>query len=47
MLDGDDLDPALIWRGAVGAIVAVAAAFWFVVHMLSTFRKRGYVTRFS
>lgn len=47
VLDGDGLDGGLVWRGLVGAVVAVGLAFWFVVHMLSTFRKRGYVTRFS
>jgi ABC-2 type transport system permease protein len=34
-------------KGLLGAIVSVALAFWFVVHMLATFRKRGYITRFS
>ena len=47
VLDGDALDTGLLWRGALGAVVAVAASFWFVVHMLSTFRRRGFVTRFS
>lgn len=47
VLDGAALDPGLLWRGALGAVVAVAASFWFVVHMLSTFRRRGFVTRFS
>jgi ABC-2 type transport system permease protein len=47
VLDGDGLDAGLVWRGLVGAVVAVGLGFWFVVHMLSTFRKRGYVTRFS
>jgi ABC-2 type transport system permease protein len=47
VLDGEGLDGGLLWRGALGAVVAVAAAFWFVVHMLSTFRRRGFVTRFS
>jgi ABC-2 type transport system permease protein len=47
VLDGEGLDPGLLWRGAVGAVVAVAASYWFVVHMLGTFRRRGYVTRFS
>jgi ABC-2 type transport system permease protein len=36
-----------VGRGAVGSIVCVVLAFWFVVAMLGTFRKRGYVTRFS
>ncbi len=28
-------------------VVFLALAYWFVVHMLNTFRARGYVTRFS
>lgn len=47
VLDGQPVDTGLLWRGAVGAVVAVAASFWFVVHMLGTFRRRGFVTRFS
>jgi ABC-2 type transport system permease protein len=47
VLDGQGLDTELVWKGFVGAVVAVGAAFWFVVHMLNTFRRRGYVTRFS
>jgi ABC-2 type transport system permease protein len=47
VLAGEGLDGGLLWRGLLGAVVAVAAAFWFVVHMLSTFRRRGFVTRFS
>lgn len=47
VLDGEGLDAGLAWRGLVGAVVVVALSFWFVVHMLSTFRRRGYVTRFS
>jgi ABC-2 type transport system permease protein len=33
--------------GAAGSVVAVALGFWFVVRMLGTFRRRGFVTRFS
>lgn len=47
VLAGDGLDGSRLWLGFLGAIVAVAAAFWFVVHMLATFRRRGFVTRFS
>ena len=39
---------ACIWpRRWSASLVAVALAFWFVVHMLATFRRRGFVTRFS
>ena len=34
-------------KGLAGALVAVALAYWFIIRMLATFRKRGYVTRFS
>lgn len=47
VLAGEGLDAGLLWQGLAGAVVTVAAAFWFVVHMLSTFRRRGFVTRFS
>ncbi len=47
VLDGNGLDGALLWRGLIGAVVAISLAFWFIVQMLSTFRKRAYVTRFS
>lgn len=47
VLDGQGVDAGLLWRGMVGAVAAVAASFWFVVHMLATFRRRGYITRFS
>ncbi|MGH9137916.1 MAG: ABC transporter permease [Acidimicrobiales bacterium] len=47
VLDGEPLPWADLARGAAGAVVVTALAFWFVVHMLATFRRRGYVTRFS
>ncbi len=47
VLDGASVPWSLIARGAVGAVVAVLLAFWFVVRMLATFRRRGFVTRFS
>ena len=31
----------------VGAIVVALLGYWYVISMLSTFRRRGYVTRFS
>ncbi|HEY2814946.1 MAG TPA: ABC transporter permease [Acidimicrobiales bacterium] len=33
--------------GYLGAFVFCAFGYWFIVHMLDTFRRRGYVTRFS
>ena len=47
VLDGRPVPWSLLAQGMVGAVVAVALSFWFVVWMLTTFRKRGFVTRFS
>ena len=47
VLDGDGANAGLLVRGLIGALLSVALAFWFVVYMLATFRRRGYVTRFS
>jgi ABC-2 type transport system permease protein len=33
--------------GIAGAFVVAALGYWFVVAMLNTFRRRGFVTRFS
>jgi hypothetical protein len=47
LLDGQPMPWSDVWWGFVGALVFCAAGFWFIVHMLETFRRRGYVTRFS
>ena len=47
VLDGGALPWADIAIGFAGALVAGALSFWFVVHMLHVFRRRGFVTRFS
>lgn len=47
VLDGAAVPWDQVLAGAVGSIVAVGLSFWFVVRMLGTFRRRGYVTRFS
>jgi ABC-2 type transport system permease protein len=47
VLDGDPVPWDVLLKGLVGAVIAVALAFWFVVSMLNTFRRRGFVTRFS
>ena len=36
-----------LWWGFVGALVFCVLGDWFIVRMLATFRRRGYVTRFS
>lgn len=47
VLDGAAIPWDVVVRGLTGSLVAVALAFWFVVRMLATFRRRGFVTRFS
>ena len=47
VLDGGDIPWSDVWWGFVGALVFCAVGYWFIVHMLDTFRRRGYVTRFS
>jgi ABC-2 type transport system permease protein len=47
VLDGNPIPWSDIWWGFFGAIVLCGVGFWFIVHMLDTFRRRGYVTRFS
>lgn len=47
VLDGGAVPWDDLARGLAGSMVAVALAFWFVVHMLATFRRRGFVTRYS
>jgi ABC-2 type transport system permease protein len=47
VLDGGALPWDDIVRGLVGSVVAIALAFVFVVRMLGTFRRRGFVTRYS
>jgi ABC-2 type transport system permease protein len=47
LLDGHPIPWDQVWWGFVGALVLCALGYWFIVHMLDTFRRRGYVTRFS
>jgi ABC-2 type transport system permease protein len=47
VLDGDPIPWDQIAIAAVGCVGVAIAGLWFVTHMLKTFRKRGYVTRFS
>jgi ABC-2 type transport system permease protein len=47
VLDGGEVPWPDLLRGLVGALVAIALAFAFVVQMLATFRRRGFVTRYS
>lgn len=47
LLDGGAVPWDDVLWGYLGSVVLLAVAYWFVVHMLNTFRARGFVTRFS
>lgn len=47
VLDGDPIPWESIAAGVVGGLVFAALATAYVVRMLGTFRRRGYITRFS
>lgn len=47
VLDGGEVPWGDLAKGMVGALVAIALSFVFVVQMLATFRRRGFVTRYS
>jgi ABC-2 type transport system permease protein len=47
LVNGDGLDWAQVAIAAIGSAVMVALACWYLVHMLTQFRKRGYITRYT
>jgi len=47
LLDGEPLPWGQIAAGLVGAVVCAAISIWYATRMLRTFRRRGFVTRFS
>jgi ABC-2 type transport system permease protein len=47
LLDGQPLPWGQIGAGLVGAVICAALSIWYSARMLRTFRRRGYVTRFS
>ena len=47
LVDGNGTDWAQIGIAAVGAVVFVLLALWYLIAMLKIFRKRGYVTRYT
>jgi len=47
LVDGKPLPLGEIAVGLVSAAVCAGAAMWFATRMLRTFRRRGFVTRFS
>lgn len=47
LLDGRGLDWGQIGIGALGTVVLAVAALVFLTRMLTLFRKRGYISRYS
>lgn len=47
IVDGNGSDWAEIGIAAIGAVVMLLLAMWYLVAMLKLFRKRGYITRYT
>jgi ABC-2 type transport system permease protein len=47
LVDHADLNWTQIEIAAAGSVVMLLLAAWFLVSMLKTFRKRGYITRYT
>jgi ABC-2 type transport system permease protein len=47
LVDGRGIEWAQLVGAAGGALVMLALALWFLIAMLRTFRKRGYITRYT
>jgi len=47
LLDGQPLPWGEIGAGLIGAVICAAISIWYSARILRTFRRRGYVTRFS
>ena len=47
LVDGDGVNWAQIGIAAFGTLVFGFLAAWFLVRMLATFRRRGYITRYT
>ena len=47
LVDGGGLDWGQLAIATVSAVIVAALSLWFLVRMLSLFRRRGYVTRYS
>jgi ABC-2 type transport system permease protein len=47
LLDGGGIPWDDVLWGYAGALVCCVLGYWFIIRMLETFRRRGYVTRFS
>jgi ABC-2 type transport system permease protein len=47
LVDGTGLDWVQVGIAAVGSIVMLLLACWYLVYMLKLFRSRGYITRYT
>jgi ABC-2 type transport system permease protein len=47
LVDGSGLDWVQVGIAAVGSVVMLLLACWYLVHMLKLFRSRGYITRYT
>jgi ABC-2 type transport system permease protein len=47
LVDGTGTDWVQLGIAAVGAVVLLLLSLWYLVAMLRTFRKRGYITRYT
>ena len=47
VLEGEPVPWDDLAKGLAGAVVAIVLAYYFVVRMLATFRRQGFVTRYS
>jgi ABC-2 type transport system permease protein len=47
LVDGNGTDWVQLAIAAVGSLVMLALAMWYLVAMLRAFRKRGYITRYT
>jgi ABC-2 type transport system permease protein len=47
LVDTGTLNWTEVGIAAIGSVVMLLLAAWFLVRMLKTFRKRGYITRYT
>jgi ABC-2 type transport system permease protein len=47
LVDGTGLDWVEVGIAAVGSVVMLLLACWYLVHLLKLFRSRGYITRYT
>jgi ABC-2 type transport system permease protein len=47
LVDGDGLDWGQVGLAAIGSVVLLLLALWYLTTMLRIFRRRGYITRYT